>query len=134
MAASAKPPLELVELEHRLARAWVNGDRQFIEDLLAPEWTVTDPTGRVLTRQQVLDETFGSTDRRVVSMSMDDLRVRPLGEVAVVTGRTHATGSYRGQEASVTLRFTDVFQHREGRWTVVASQGTMIAPGEAEHG
>ena len=132
MAASVNPAFELVELEHQLARAWVKGDRRFIEDLLAPEWAVTDPSGRVLTRQQVLDETFGSTDRRVVSMSMDDLRVRLIGEVAVVTGRTHATGSYRGQEASVRLRFTDVFQHRDGRWMVVVSQGTMIAPGEAE--
>jgi hypothetical protein len=120
----------LVELERRLARAWVESDRPFIEGLLAPDWTVTDPSGRVLTKQQVLDETFASADRRIDSMSVDDLRVRCLGPTAVVTGRTQATGAYRGQTASVALRFTDVFCLVDGRWQVVASHGTLIAPPE----
>jgi len=96
--------------------------------LLSPDWTVTDPSGQVLTRQRVLDETFGTADRRIVSMTVDDLEVRSLGEVAIVTGRTRATGSYRGEEASVALRFTDVFHYRDGRWRVVASQGTAVVP------
>jgi len=48
--------------------------------------------------------------------------------VAVATGRTRAAGSYRGVSATVTLRFTDVFARRQGRWQVVASQGTTVAP------
>lgn len=118
----------LVALEQKLAAAWVDGDRAFIEGLLAEEWTVIDTTGRVLTRAEVLDETFGSADRSILSMDVDDLQVRLLGAAAVVTGRTQATGSYRGEAASVTLRFTDVFQERDGRWTIVASQGTMVPP------
>ena len=116
----------LRELEQRLAAAWVRGDRAFIENLLADDWTVIDPSGRVLTKQQVLDETFGSNDRRIDAMTVDEVRVRLLDGTAVVTGRTRATGSYRGEKASVTLRFTDVFQLRDGRWQVVASQGTTV--------
>lgn len=128
MEMGTDPSLQLVELEQRLAEAWVKQDRAFIEALLAPEWTVTDPSGRVLTKRHVLDETFGTADRQIVSMTVDDLDVRPLGAVAIVTGRTRATGSYRGEEASVALRFIDVFHFRDGRWNVVASQGTTIAP------
>jgi uncharacterized protein (TIGR02246 family) len=128
MGMSADVSSELVELEQRLAQAWIKGDREFIEALLSPDWTVTDPSGQVLTRQRVLDETFGTADRRIVSMTVDDLEVRSLGEVAIVTGRTRATGSYRGEEASVALRFTDVFHYRDGRWRVVASQGTAVVP------
>jgi ketosteroid isomerase-like protein len=117
----------LVDLEHRLARAWVGGDRRVIEGLLAPDWTVTDPSGRILTRADVLEETFSSTDRRIFSMTVDELRVRVIGDVAVVTGRTRAAGSYRGEAASVTLRFTDVFLRREGGWRVITSQGTLVA-------
>lgn len=116
----------IVDLEQRLAQAWVTGDRPFIEELLAPEWTVTDPSGRILTRQQVLDETFSSSERQIDSMSVDDVKVRIVGEVAVATGRTRATGSYQGQSASVVLRFTDVFVRRNHQWQIVISQGTMV--------
>jgi ketosteroid isomerase-like protein len=119
---------QILDLERRLAQAWVKGDRGFIEELLAPDWTVTDPSGRILTRQQVIEETFSSADRRIDAMTVDEINVRMFGVVAVATGRTQATGSYQGQKASVALRFTDVFHLRDGRWQVVASQGTLIAP------
>jgi hypothetical protein len=118
----------LVDLEQRLARAWVGRDRDFIEALLAPEWTVIDPSGRLLTRRDVLEDSFGSADRRIDTMAVDDLRVLLLTPTsAVVTGRTLAAGSYRGAAASVALRFTDVFLLREKRWQVIASQGTFIS-------
>ena len=118
----------ILDLEQQLARAWVDKDRPFIESLLAHDWTVTDPSGRVLTRQQVLEETFASSDRVIDTMTVDDVKVRLLGaDVAVATGRTRATGSYRGQSATVVLRFTDVLQLQGGRWRIVASQGTMVA-------
>ena len=118
----------LIELEERLARAWVERDRTFIEGVLAPDWSVTDGSGAVLTRQQVLDETFASTDRRIDAMTIDEVQVRMFGDTAVVTGRTRASGSYRGATSSVTLRFTDVFVLRQGRWQIVASHGSMVAP------
>jgi uncharacterized protein (TIGR02246 family) len=128
MLTAAGVTATIVDLEQRLAAAWVKGDRAFIEALLAPDWTVTDPSGRVLTRQQVLDETFLTTDRKIDAMTVDDLKVRVLGDTAVVTGRTRATGSYRGVSASVVLRFTDVFVRHDGRWQVITSQGTLVTP------
>lgn len=117
----------IAEIEQRLAKAWVEVDRAFIETLLAPDWSVTDASGRVLNKQQVLKETFESEDRRIQEMSVDDVRVRTFGEMAVATGQTRATGSYQGEVASVVLRFTDVFVRRDGRWQVVASHGSNIA-------
>lgn len=118
---------DIVALEQRLAEAWVKRDRAFIDRLLASDWTVIDQGGRILTNQQVLDEAFASTDRQIDEMTVDAITVRVLGEAAVATGRTRATGSYRGQRATAVLRFTDVFHYREGRWQIVASQGTTIA-------
>jgi ketosteroid isomerase-like protein len=118
----------ITELEERLAQAWVKRDRPFIDALLASDWTVIDQSGRTLTKQQVLEETFASAERTIDTMAVDDVRVRVFGPVAVVTGRTRATGSYQGRQASVALRFTDVFHFRDSRWQVVASQGTTITP------
>jgi ketosteroid isomerase-like protein len=125
---SADDTAAIVDLEHRLAAAWVKGDRAFIEGLLADDWSVTDGAGRVLTKPQLLAETFGSADRRIEAMAIDDVRVRFVGEVAIVTGRTRATGSYRGESGTVTLRFTDLFTRRGGRWQIVVSHGSTVTP------
>ncbi len=57
-------------------------------------------------------------------MTIDEVNVRLLGNVAVVTGRTVAAGS---DGTTVALRFTDVIAKRGGKWQIVASQGTRIA-------
>jgi ketosteroid isomerase-like protein len=115
------------DIEQRLAKAWVDRDQAAIDAVLAAEWSVTDAAGHVLTKRQVMQETFGSTDRRVERMVVDEVKVRVYGDVAVATGRTQATGSYRGSSASVVLRFTDVFVWRDGRWQAVISHGSMVA-------
>ena len=116
----------LCHIEERLAAAWVEGDRSFIEQILADDWSVTDLTGRILKKAEVLEEAFGSKDRQIVSMRIDEISVRPFEAWAIVTGRTHAAGEYQGEVAEVTLRFTDVFANRNGNWQVVASQATLI--------
>ena len=113
-------------IEERLARAWVEGDRSFIEQTLADDWSVTDLTGRVLTKAEVLKEAFGSEDRKIASMRIDDIAVRAFGDWAIVTGRTQASGEYQGNAVEVVLRFTDVFAYRDGSWQAVASQATLI--------
>jgi ketosteroid isomerase-like protein len=60
-------------------------------------------------------------------MTVDDVKVRAFGDVAVATGRTRASGSYKGERASVELRFTDVLLRRNDRWQFVVSQGTLVA-------
>ncbi|MFY9610883.1 MAG: nuclear transport factor 2 family protein [Blastocatellia bacterium] len=117
---------ELTQIEHQLVKLWVDGNRDAIDAILAHDWSVIDLTGRVLTKAQVMKE-FGSGDRRIESGSIDDLKVRVFGEIAVVTGRSVLTGSYQGERASVVQRFTDVFAKRDDRWQAVASQGTQVA-------
>lgn len=124
--AAAEVDEVLRGIEERLGRAWVEGDRSFIEQVLADDWSVIDLAGRVLKKSEVLEEAFGSKDRKVVSMQIDEISVRSFGDWAIVTGRTQAVGEYRGEAAEVTLRFTDVFMNRKGNWQVVASQATLI--------
>ena len=118
---------ELNRLEQRLVRAWIDKDRETIESILSDDWAVIDPVGRLLTKAQVMEEAFGSGDREIEAGHIDDVRVRTYGEVAVVTGRTSATGTYKGIRATVRLRFTDVCVRRGvGDWQVVASQATLL--------
>jgi len=118
---------ELDAIEQSLVKAWLDRDATAVDRILADDWSVIDLGGRVLTKAEVMREGFSSGERRIESGAIDEVRVRPLGDVAVVTGRSVLTGSYRGDRMTVTQRFTDVFAKRNGRWVIVASQGTRIA-------
>jgi ketosteroid isomerase-like protein len=127
MASNEDVAEQLRGIEQGLAVAWVNLDREFIERILADDWTVIDPSGRILTKSQVLEEAFVSEDRQVTSATIDDVSVRLFGDWALVTGRSHAVGQYEGEHIEISLRFTDVFvRQSDAEWKVVASQATPI--------
>jgi uncharacterized protein DUF4440 len=125
-SGSGRDETALRAIEQGLARAYVKGDRAFVERVLDSEWTVIDAGGRVLDKAQVLRETFESTERRVESARIDRVRVRIYGDSAIVTGRSWARGSYRGQKMEATFLFTDLFVRRNRQWKVVSSQATLL--------
>jgi ketosteroid isomerase-like protein len=117
---------ELAEIQQRLAKAWVAGDRAAIERIIAQDWTVTGTDGRVSTRGDVLHDVFESKVHRIGVVQIDDVGVRVFGDAAVVTGRTHGRGEYSSAPYDVTIRFTDVFVRRDGRWQAVASHASLL--------
>lgn len=117
---------QLTAIEERLAEAWIQGDQDFIESVLSDDWSVIDPSGRILTKAEVLREAF-TGERAITEGKIDQINVRDFGDWAVVTGRTQMSGRYQGEDMSVVLRFTDVFVRRSGEWRCVASHGTFIA-------
>lgn len=118
--------VDFAQVEQQLARAWVDGDRSTIDRIIASDWTTIAITGHVLTREAVMADFFRNGKSPIGAMAIDDVHVRWLGQVAVVTGRTVARAV--GSQTDVVLRFTDVFAFRDGRWQIVASQGTRTAP------
>lgn len=116
---------ELRDIENQLAAAWVAGDRSVHERVLAEDWSVIDAQGRIRNKAEVLEEMFRPGER-ALSGRIDEVHVRPYGDWAIVTGKTHVAGRYEGNEINVTLRFMDVFRRSEGHWQVVASQATLL--------
>lgn len=114
---------QLEAIEEQLASTWKNRDCAGWGALLADDWSVTHIDAQVITKPQALE--MCRTGPPVTS-TVDELAVRVYGDTAIVTGRTRA--STAGAPAqSVTLRFTDVFVRRDGRWIVVASHATRVA-------
>ena len=116
---------QLTRIEDQLLASWLFGDPSFHEQVLADDWTVIHPTGQILTKEDVLQEAF-SGKREINLSEIDQLKIRDLGDFAVVTGRTRVEGRFDGQDLKITLRFTDVFSRRNGEWKCVASQGTFV--------
>ena len=114
------------DIEQQLTKLVIAGDRAGYSSFLADDWSVINTDGKILTKDQVLREMFVTGERRIDAIAVDDVKVRPLGDVAIVTGRTVASGNLRGTNVTATLRFTDVFVRRDGGWEIVASQGTRV--------
>jgi Domain of unknown function (DUF4440) len=119
------PADQFREMEKSLAAAYMRGDRAFVDDLLADDWTSTDYRGQLWTKTKVL-ALFDGPRPPMTKAEIDVDRVRLVGDVAIVTGRSVSAGRVDGRDVSVTQRYTDIYIRRDGRWRVVASQGTQI--------
>jgi len=116
---------EFRQIAQNLAAAYLRGDRAFVDALLTDDWTSTDYRGRVWTKANVL-AMFDGQRPPMTKAEIDVDRVRLLGDVAIVTGRSVSAGEVDGRSVSVTQRFTDVYVRSDGRWRIVASHGTQV--------
>ena len=114
----------LRQIQQDLVRAWREHDRTVVEGILAPEWSVTQADGSILTRDTVLGSFFDSVS--FDSNEVDDVSVMLFGNAAVVRGRTVCSGQFSGAPFDVRIRFTDVFIKRHGRWQAVASHASPL--------
>jgi hypothetical protein len=122
-----EPSQELAEIHQRLAKAWVAADRAAIERIIAPDWTATGADGRVSTRGDVLRDAFETNVHRMTAiewtMCVSECLARRRSSQDVPMGGAHGNVPY-----DVTIRFTDVFVRREGRWQAVASHASLLTP------
>jgi ketosteroid isomerase-like protein len=125
--AQAPAEKELMEVENHWAEATVKGDVQALERLYADEYLAIDPAGATFTKAQDIAN-VKSGNFKLATFKLDELKVRLHGEVAVVTGRNTIKATYMGKDIGGAYRFTDVFVKRGGRWQVLTTQGTLVAP------
>jgi ketosteroid isomerase-like protein len=90
-----------------------------VDQYEADDIITTDPGGCV---------TDSSGDLKFQSMELSDMRVRVYLDTAVAAGTNTLNGTYKGQDISGKYRFTDTWVKRNGKWQVVATQGTKVQP------
>jgi len=133
---AASPPIAQVEesedverllekKEKDWANAIVKGDIAFTEDLLADDYVGTAPDGRRLTKTQTLDE-FRSGAFKSESMVVDRIRVRVIGDTAIVTLDQMEKSRYQGRDIIGRSKWTDTFMKRNGKWQLVANHGSQV--------
>ncbi len=113
---------QLEQLAAQLASTWKSRDCAGWGALLADDWSVTHIDAQLITKEQALKMCRAAPQ---VTSSVDQLSIRCYGEAAIVTGRNRAIVTGVAPH-TVTLRFTDVFVRRDGRWIVVASHATRL--------
>jgi hypothetical protein len=115
----------LTALEQEMAGALTQGDADSINGYLADSFVFSAPTGRVLTKEQVLDD-LRSGHLKMKSSVRQDTKVHVYGKTAVVTYRSTDEADFKGRDISGQYQWTDVFVNRKGKWQLVSQQGTPI--------
>jgi uncharacterized protein (TIGR02246 family) len=103
-------------------RALVAADPAAMRRIYAEDYVQADETGRLWTRQQVIDN-LTSGKIRFLSMTSTGRHIRILSDaVAIVHGSEEDVVAREGESSSVRYVYMDVVIKREGKWQIVASQ------------
>lgn len=112
------------DLERRWARAEIAGDVAALDGLATDDFTLVGPFGFVLDKQQWLDRYRGG-DLTTSELDWRDLRVREIGDTALVIGIHDQKAAYRGTPSDGQFRSTHVWVRTEDGWRLA---GTRLSP------
>jgi ketosteroid isomerase-like protein len=110
--------------------AWARGDVDALRGMLSPDYTHTDVRGRFQGRDEWLEYARGRSGA-ATQIRFADVTTRVMGDVAIITGRNDMVGGniIVGDERSgLSLRFTQIWLRRDGRWLREAFQATIVDP------
>jgi ketosteroid isomerase-like protein len=94
-------------------------DVQRFDELLADDFLCSNPDGTLSDRRAFLEHTAQPVP--FTDLTVHDVNVRLLGDVAIIHART--TYTLRDGRAGAS-RYTDVWARRDGRWLAVSAQIT----------
>jgi ketosteroid isomerase-like protein len=97
------------------------GDVERFRQLLAEDFHCSTPEGMLLDKAQFLART--AEPRTLVRLTGEDVRIRVLGDVAIIHAATTYT-TVTGQEGRG--RYTDDWQKRGGTWVCVSAHVTRL--------
>lgn len=131
-SAQATPPVPNENIEQLLSKMeqdWVDallkGDATFHESILADDYVGVGPDGRIVGKSQSVDE-VRSGAFKTESMTINEVKVRPFGDVAVVTYGQSEKSQLQGKDTSGRSLWTDIFVKRNGKWQIAANHGSRV--------
>ena len=117
--AAADERLLLEELNRGYIRAVQQSDVRWFEEHLSPDFLNSNPDGTLVDRAAFLAQI--APPCRISQLEAQDVRVRLLGDTAII----HARTVYRKPDGQTGAgRYTDIWMRRDGRWVCVAAQVT----------
>ena len=96
-----------------------HGDVQRFEEILAEDFLCSNPDGSLVDKKQFLAQTARPVTIR--DLTPQEVRVRILGDVAIIHARTSYTTADGEQRNG---RYTDVWALRDGKWLAVSAHVT----------
>jgi hypothetical protein len=116
----------LLEMEQIRVRAYIDFNRQALEEILTDDYDYITSRGKIITRAQLIS---ALENREVVfdSIDLDEVRIRVYGGAAVMTGKLHEVGKSGAEPFDEQFRFTRIFiKQADGNWRSAAHHSSKI--------
>ena len=125
--AAGSADMALLELEKQFFAAIREKDSDKLNSILADDFTYVVPGQPEMTRTQFLKHVHALPDA-IEWLGADDMHVKILGDVAVVTGvRNMKTRMENGSLISADTGFADVFRKNGDEWELVLVHALELA-------
>jgi ketosteroid isomerase-like protein len=109
----------LRKLNEDYIRSVEHSDVKCFEQILAPDFLNSNPDGLLVDRAEFLEQI--ARPAKISNLEAHDVRVRLVGEVAII----HARTTYRLPDGRTAAgRYTDVWARRQGRWLCISAHVT----------
>jgi uncharacterized protein (TIGR02246 family) len=118
----------------KLERAWLDAyeqhDASAMNAIVADDFTITFPDGSIQDKQQILDSIKQPRTPSSLAFKFhtEDVKARVYGETVILMGRVISEYQRDGKAVKEQSRYTDTYVRRDGRWQVVASHLSNVAP------
>jgi hypothetical protein len=116
---------KLLALENAWNLAQIHHDSKALARLVSDQFIYTETDGSVMDKAQFLADNE-DPDYQPTVMANDDVKVYSYPNMAVIAGRYHAKGTYKGKPFDQYGRFTDTWIYLGGVWQCVASHTTRL--------
>jgi len=114
----------LYQIERDWIGAAMNKDKATLDVILASDFVGKGDDG-VRNKRQVLAQLMGS-GFKIESAEINNMQAMVFGETAIVHGTITGKATIGGKTHSNPIRWTDVFEKRDGRWQAVVSYSTEV--------
>lgn len=111
------------QLNTDYVRAFLARDVARFRSLLADDFTGVLADGRVIDKAEFLRLAQDNLDAH--DLRLRDLMIRPFSDTAIVGGLVTYD---RSSGPTVRTRYSSLYVRREGRWAIVWTQWTRVAP------
>lgn len=126
-ASMAKPEDQVLKLEKDRFAAMIKVDEAALNRLMGDDLAYVHSTAQLQTKAEFL-ATLKAGNVHYISLvpSDPDVKVRIIGNVAVVNGLAAVHVVDTGLDKTMKIRYTDVHVNRNGAWQLVSWQSTVI--------
>lgn len=115
---------ELIAIEKKRSEAIAKHDMDFLNKLYGDDFRGVTAIGFEVTKENLM--AVFKRDDPTTKFELDQLQARVFGETAVVTGRLTGKKTETGEIVHES-KYMHVYVKRDGRWQLVAGEGTMIS-------
>ena len=115
----------LTQLSDHWDKVIVAKDEAAIAGNMGEDFRIIDRRGNISDKKSFV---AGIIDPKLTinPYTVEDFEVRLYGDTALLSGRTHMTGSYDGQPFKSYYRYIDIYVRKGGVWKIVSVQITQM--------